>query len=304
MQALKGKAIVVTGGGRGIGREIALQAAAAGAAVVVNDLGAELDGDGCDAAPAQIVADEIVAAGGRAVASIESVAEPRSAERIVQTCVDSFGAIDGVVNNAGILRDAIVHRMTVEQWRAVMAVHLDGSFYVSRAACAQFRQQGRGALVHMSSPSGLIGNVGQANYAAAKLGLVGLSRSIALDLARHGVRSNCVAPSAYTRMIDSVPAATPEQLARKERLRSGMTASRVAPLVLHLLSDAAADISGQVFAVRQNEIFLMSQPRPVRSVYAAQGWSLATLAAQGMPALRASFTPLESFQQVFAWDPV
>jgi NAD(P)-dependent dehydrogenase (short-subunit alcohol dehydrogenase family) len=300
---LSGKVVVVTGAGQGLGRDFALGLAAAGARVVVNDVGASLAGEGRDEGPARSVADEIAAAGGEAAVSTDSVAEWESAQRIVATALDAFGRIDGVVNNAGIVRDRFFFNMSPEEWHAVIDVHLHGTFYVSRAAAPLFREQGSGAYVHVTSTSGLIGNNGQANYAAAKLGIVGLSHTIAADMARYGVRSNCIAPFAWTRMTSSIPADTPEQQARVERLKQ-MEGSKVAPLAAYLLSDAAADVTGQVLCVRANEIFVMSQSRPVRSIHRAEGWTPETIAEHALPALRGSLVPLEKSADVFAWDPV
>ncbi|HEX7054493.1 MAG TPA: SDR family NAD(P)-dependent oxidoreductase [Burkholderiales bacterium] len=300
---LEGKVALVTGGGGGIGRDFALAMAAAGAAVLVNDLGTSVAGEGASAAPAQKVVDEIRAAGGRAAANGESVADWASAGRIVQAALDAFGRLDVVVNNAGILRDRFFFNMSVEEWRAVIDVHLNGSFYVARAAAPHFRAQQSGCYIHMTSTSGLIGNLGQANYAAAKLAIVGLSKSIALDMARHGVRSNCIAPFAWSRMIGSIPAGTADRQARVEKLKRLQTA-QIAPLAVCLASDAAREVSGQVFAVRGNEIFLMSQSRPLRSVHRAGGWTPQALVEHALPALRAGFYPLERSQDVFSWDPV
>jgi NAD(P)-dependent dehydrogenase (short-subunit alcohol dehydrogenase family) len=300
---LKDKVAIVTGAGGGIGREIALAMAAAGASVVVNDIGASLTGEGADKGPADRVVDEIRAGGGSAAASTESVAGWTSANRIVQTALDAFGRIDCIVNNAGILRDRLFHKMTPEDWEAVIQVHLMGSFYVSRAAATHFRDQERGAYIHMTSTSGLIGNVGQANYAAAKLGLAALSKSIALDMRRFNVRSNCIAPFAWSRMIASIPAETPEAKARVAKLQR-MEAGKIAPMAVFLAADAAKDVSGQIFAVRANEIFVISQPRPVRSVHRAEGWTPQTIAEHALPALAASFAPLDVSADVFSWDPV
>ena len=300
---LEGKVAIVTGAGGGIGREMALALAGAGAKVVVNDIGASLAGEGADQGPAERVAGEIRARGGAAAASTDSVSTWASANRIVQTALDAFGRIDCVVNNAGILRDRLFHKMTVEDWEAVIQVHLMGSFYVSRAAATHFREQERGAYVHMTSTSGLIGNVGQANYAAAKLGLAALSKSIALDMRRFNVRSNCISPFAWSRMIASIPAETPEAKARVAKLQR-MEAGKIAPMAVFLASDAAKDVTGQIFAVRANEIFLMSQPRPVRSVHRAEGWTAETIAEQALPALAPSFTPLDVSADVFSWDPI
>ena len=299
---LVGKVALITGAGGGIGREFALAMAAAGAKVVVNDLGTSVKGEGASSAPAEKVVQDIRAAGGEAVASADSVADWASANRIVQAALDAYGRIDVVVNNAGILRDRFFFNMAVEEWRAVIDVHLNGSFYVARAAAPHFKGQESGCYIHMTSTSGLVGNLGQANYAAAKLGIVGLSKSIALDMAKYGVRSNCIAPFAWSRMIGSIPTETPEQRERVEKLKS-METAKIAPLAVYLAADAAREVSGQIFAVRANEIFLMSQNRPLRSVHRDGGWTPETIAAHAMPALRAHFYALERSQDVFSWDP-
>ncbi len=298
-----GKVAVVTGAGGGIGREIALLMARHGAKVVVNDIGASLSGDGRSAGPAEQVVGEIRALGGEAVASTDSVADPASAERIVGSALAAFGRIDCIVNNAGILRDRIFHKMSVDDWDSVLKVHLHGAFFVSRAAAPHFKEQGSGSMIHMTSTSALIGNFGQANYSAAKLGITALSKSIALDMQKFGVRSNCIAPFAWSRMTSNIPAETPAEQARVERLKQ-MTAAKIAPLAVFLASDAAGSVNGQVFTVRSNEIFLMSQPRPVRSVHRAEGWTPESIAQHAMPALQASFFALERSGDVFSWDPV
>ncbi|WP_342050881.1 MULTISPECIES: SDR family NAD(P)-dependent oxidoreductase [unclassified Cupriavidus] len=302
-QMMEGKVVVVTGAGGGIGRDMALAMAAAGANVVVNDLGTSTSGEGHDMGPAEAVAREIREAGGRATVSTDSVATANSAARIIECALDSFGRIDGVVNNAGILRDRFFHKMGNDEWDAVIQVHLYGSYYMSRAAAPHFKEQESGAFVHMTSTSGLIGNLGQANYSAAKLGLVALSKSIALDMQKFNVRSNCIAPFAWSRMIGSIPTDTPEQQARVAKIQQ-MTPAKIAPLAVYLLSDAAADVNAQVFAVRNNEIFVMSQPRPLRSVHRGEGWTPEFIADHGMPALRASFVPMDRSADVFCWDPV
>ena len=300
---LEDKVVVVTGAGGGIGRDFALAMAANGARVVVNDIGASVSGEGRDAGPAQKVVDAIVAAGGEAAANTDSVADWNSAGRIVQCALDHFGRIDAVVNNAGILRDRFFFNMSLEEWKAVIDVHLNGSFYVARHAAPHFRAQHSGAYMNMTSTSGLVGNLGQANYSAAKLGIAALSKSIALDMARYQVRSNCIAPFAWSRMIGSIPTDTPDQKERVEKLKS-METAKIAPLAVYLVSDAAKDVSGQIFAVRANEIFIISQNRPLRSVQRSEGWTPEAIATHAIPALKASFYPLERSQDVFSWDPV
>ena len=300
---LKDKVIVVTGAGGGIGRDIALACALEGARVVVNDIGATVAGDGHDAGPAQRVVDEIRAAGGMAVVNTDSVSESASAARIVDTALQAFGRIDGVVNNAGILRDRFFHKMSAEEFDTVVKVHLYGTFFVSRAAAPHFKDQGSGCYVHMTSTSGLIGNYGQANYSAAKLGIAALSKSIALDMNKFGVRSNCISPFAWSRMIGSIPTDTPAEQARVDRLKQ-MTPAKIAPLAVCLVSEEAKDVNGQIFAVRSNEIFVMSQPRPVRSVHRSEGWTAQTVARHALPALKASFFELERSGDVFSWDPI
>ncbi|MDI3469310.1 MAG: Dehydrogenases with different specificities (related to short-chain alcohol dehydrogenases) [Pseudolabrys sp.] len=298
-----GKVAIVTGAGRGIGRGIAMMLAREGASVVVNDVGASLDGAGADVGPAQQVVDEIKKAGGKAIPSTLSIAEPQAADRIVQSALEAFGRVDIVVNNAGILRDRIFHKMSWSDWSDVISVHLHGSFNMCRAAAGLFREQNSGAFVHMTSTSGLIGNFGQANYMAAKLGIVGLSRGIALDMQRYNVRSNCIAPFAWSRMIGSIPAETDREKERVARLQQ-MTPEKIAPLVVYLASDRADGISGQIFSVRNNEVFLFSQPRPIRVIHRSEGWTPAALDEQLKGAFGPSLTPLDRSGDVFAWDPI
>ena len=304
MGMLDGKVVAVTGAGRGVGREIALLCAREGASVVVNDLGGTAEGEGADVGPAQETVNDIVAAGGKAIVNGASVADPAGAATIIEDAVKAFGRIDAVVNNAGILRDRIWHKMSHEDWAAVIDVHLNGCFNVSKAATPYFRDQGSGSFIHFTSTSGLIGNFGQANYSAAKLGIVGLSQSIALDMARAGVRSNCIAPFAWSRMTASIPATTPEEQARVERLKT-MSADKIAPLVAFLASDAAKDVTNQIFGVRKNEIFLFSKPRPIRSMHKSDGWTPSAIAEELLPAFRNSFARAdERSGDIFPYDPI
>jgi len=281
-QRLAGKAAVVTGAGRGIGRAIAELLAAEGAAVVVNDLGAEVDGRGSQAS----VADEVVAAigatGGRAVASYENVADFQAAERIVGTAIREFGAIDVLVNNAGILRDRMLFNMTEEEWDAVIAVHLKGTFNCTRHAAVHMRQQRRGRIVSISSTSGVYGNSGQANYGAAKDGIAGLTRVASRDLGRYGITVNAVCPGALTRMSQTVPPSV--RRARAERgLETGFEErgfplrnfgpENVAPWVVYLATDAARNVNGQTFLVMAGLVALLGYPAPVRTIQKDGRWT-------------------------------
>lgn len=300
---LDGKVALVTGAGRGIGREIALLMSEYGAKVVVNDPGVSVTGEiDEDDAPARQVVGDIEKAGGQAVANFDSVAEPEGAKAMVDQAIDSFGKIDIVVNNAGILRDVIFHKMTFDDWDAVIKVHLYGSFNVSRTAAEHFRAQESGVFINMTSTSGLVGNPGQANYSAAKMGIAGLSKSLALDMSRFNVRSNCISPFAWSRMVGSIPN-NPEQEERLKGLQA-LTPDKIAPVAVFLASDEAKDVTGQIFAVRGNEVFLMSQPRPLRSVHRSEGWTPESLAAHMLPTLRTSFIPNEMSRDVFSWMPV
>ena len=304
MGVMDGKVVLVTGSARGVGRAVAVEMARAGAAVVVNDLGVSLSGDGeADNQAAFEVVREIEALGGRAIANFGSVASWNDAHAMVRAAVDAFGRIDAVVNNAGNLRDVLFHKMTEEDFDAVIGVHLKGSFNVSRAAAPYFKEQASGAYVHMASTSGLIGNVGQANYSAAKLGIVALSKSIALDMQRFNVRSNAVAPFAWTRMVSSIPTDTPEQQKRVGGLKK-LIPEKLAALCVALCSGGAKEGTGQVFGSRNNEIYLFSQPRPIRTAHTSDGWTPEAIIERVIPQFRSDFYPLHRSGDVFTWEPV
>ncbi|MBI4634814.1 MAG: SDR family oxidoreductase [Candidatus Rokubacteria bacterium] len=300
---LKDKVAVVTGAARGIGREIALLLAQHGARVVVNDYGGSEAGAGASRGPADEVVAEIQRAGGQAAANYDSVATMAGGQSIVRTAVDAFGRIDVVVNNAGILRDRMIFNMTEEEWDAVINTHLKGSFAVTRAAAPLMREQKAGRFINMTSTSGLIGNVGQANYAAAKLGIVGLTRVTALDMARYNVTANCVSPFAWTRMIGTIPTETEAQKARVEKIKK-MSPAHIAPLVAFLASDAAREVSGQVFGVRGKEIMLFGHHRPVMRVHHADGWTIERLVEMFPGTLQHHLVPLEASGQYFNYDPL
>jgi len=293
------KVVVITGAGSGIGMEFALAFAAHGAKVVVNDLGRDAHGNSA----AESVVTRIRELGGEAVASTDNVSQWDSAKHIVQAALDSFGRIDCVVNNAGIVRDRFFFKMSLEEWQAVVDVHLNGSFFVARAAAPYFKEQASGSYIHMTSTSGLIGNPGQANYSAAKMAVVGLSKSIALDMARYNVRSNCIAPWAWTAMTASVPTDTPEAAARMEKLKT-MEPRKIAPLAVYLASDAGAGVSGQIFGVRANEIYLFSQSRVIRSVHRSEGWTPEGIAEHAIPAMQTFFYDNVPSPQLTTWDPL
>lgn len=299
---LSGKVIIVTGAGRGVGAEIAKMAAREGAKVVVNDLGSNEKGEGGALGPAEEVVAEIIAAGGEAIANGSNVASWDGAHELFAAGMKAFGDVDAIVNNAGILRDTMFFKMGEPDWDAVVAVNLKGCFNVARAAAPHFKQKQKGAFVHMTSTSGLIGNFGQVNYGAAKMGVAGLSKCIALDMAKFGVRSNCIAPFAWTRLVGTIPN-TPENEARIEVAKK-MTPEKIAPFTLALCSDSAKDVTGQVFGVRRNEIVLFSQPRPIRTVHTAEGWTPESCIETALPALRGSFIKLERSADVFTWDPI
>jgi NAD(P)-dependent dehydrogenase (short-subunit alcohol dehydrogenase family) len=305
MGVLEGKVVLVTGAANGIGKETALIAAKEGAKVVVNDLGGSVGGgDEGSAGPAEMVAREIKAAGGEAVSNSESVTSMPGVKRMIEQAMDTFKGLHAVVNPAGILRDGMFHKMEDKDWDAVLEVHLKGSYNVCRAAINHFREQNEGSFVLFTSTSGLIGNVGQANYAAAKMGIVGMSRIIAMEGASKNVRSNVIAPFAWTRMIATIPVKDEASAQRVNRMKNAMRADQVAQFAVALASPTTKDVSGQIFAVRGNEIFLMSQPRPVRGLGMREGWTPAEIAEHAIPAFKPSFTDLGATTSVFGWEPV
>lgn len=305
MGVLDGKVVLVTGGGNGIGKECALLAAREGAKVVVNDLGGTLSGDDPgDAGPAEQVAQEIRKAGGEAVSNSDSVTEYKAVEGMIEQARDEFGGLHAIMNPAGILRDGMFHKMSEDDWKAVIDVHLHGSFNVTRASVELFREQEDGSYVLFTSTTGLIGNIGQANYGAAKLGIAGLSRIIAMEGERKNVRSNIIAPFAWTRMIASIPVKDEAGAQRVERMKNGMRADQVAQLAVTLCADGAKNVSGQIFSVRGNEVILFNQPRPVKSVARMEGWTPESLIEQGLPSMQGSFTDLGATASIFPYDPI
>ena len=285
---LKDKVGIVTGSGRGIGRGVAMLMAAEGAKMVVNDLGGAVDGSGNSSSPADDVVDEIKAAGGDAVANYDSVSTMEGGENIVKTAIDNFGKLDIVVTPAGILRDRMVFNMTEQEWDDVIAVHLKGTFTVTKFACILFRQQRSGNIITFSSTSGLYGNSGQANYGAAKDGIAGYTRAIARDMGRYGVRVNSISPGANSRMTATVP-----QSARDIRASSGISGAAsqqpklelrrepedIAPFVTWLASDKADGVNGQVFHVTGGEVSLMNNPEVARTITTQGRWSVDEIGA-------------------------
>ncbi|HLI67855.1 MAG TPA: SDR family NAD(P)-dependent oxidoreductase [Caulobacteraceae bacterium] len=291
MGLLDGKVVLVTGGGRGIGRETAIIAARHGAKVLVNDLGGDIHGQGADKAPAQEVVDTIKSAGGEAIANTESVTDLAAVNRMMQQAMETFGGLHAIANPAGILRDRMAHNMTEEEWDQIMTVHLRGHFNVVRASINHFRSQQDGCYLMFSSTSGLIGNIGQANYGAAKMGIAAFSRIIAMEGARNNVRSNAIAPGAATRMTDSVPR-DEEAAKRREAMREVQSPIRPAELTVALMTDAAKHISGQIFGAGGYNLSVFSQPRPIETFSREGGWDVAGILKDFFPRAEKLYTPL------------
>ncbi len=300
---LKDKVAVVTGAARGIGRGIAILMAQYGAKVVVNDYGGSADGTGGERGPADDVVKEITATGGQAAASYDSVSTMAGGQAIVQTALDRFGGIDIVVNNAGILRDRMIFNMTEAEWDGVINTHLKGAFAVTRAAVPHMRDKKWGRLINMTSTSGLVGNVGQANYAAAKLGIVGLTKVTALDMARYNVTANCISPFAWTRMIGTIPTETEAQKARVEKIKK-MSPALIAPMAVYLATEHAKDVMGQIFGVRGKEIMLFGHHRPVMRIHDDAGWTVEKIADIFPGTLQHHLIPNVTSGQYFNYDPL
>ena len=294
MGALDGKVVLVTGGGNGIGRDCALIAAQEGAKVVVNDLGGGLKGeDEGSASAAEKVAQEIRAAGGEAVSNSDSVTNYKAVEGMVEQARDTFGGLHAVINPAGILRDVMFHKMTERDWDQVVEVHMRGSFNVARATIELFRDQNDGAYMFFTSTSGLFGNIGQANYGAAKMGIAGLSRIIAMEGARNNVRSNCLAPVAWTRMTQSVPIKDDAAAARRAVMAEKIRADQPARFSVAMVAPAAANVSGQIFGASGENIILYSQPRPIETVTKEEGWTVDSILKEAVPKMEPKFFPLQ-----------
>ncbi len=278
--SLDQRVAIVTGAGRGIGRSVARLLAAEGAAVVVNDLGAELDGSGTDASPAQQVVTEITEAGGRAVASGADISDHAAAEELIKTAIGTFGRLDVLVNVAGILRDRMVFNMTEQEWDDVIRVHLRGTFNTTKFAAAHWRslrdESASNRIINFTSVSGLHGAPGQPNYAAAKMGIVGLTYSCANALAKYGVTANAISPGAATRMTESVPT-------ERRRRRAGpeeWSPDNVAPVVAYLASERSRWITGRILHSSGYEVALYSNPQPVVRLIGSEPWDLEELAGQ------------------------
>lgn len=300
---LASKVIVITGAGRGIGLGLARHLSSLGASLVLNDAGVALNGELEDEGLIDRVAAEIRCPGRTVLASSGSVADPNTADSLVSVAMSEFGRIDAWFNAAVITRDRMIFNMTDEEWSAVIATNLSGTFCCTRAALRQMRQQRSGRVINLVSTAGLIGNIGQSNYAASKGGIVSLSRVAAMEMARYNVSVNCVAPFAHTRMTDSIKGASAEQQSYLERARRAKV-EHIVPFLVYLASGLSEGISGQVFGVRGHEIFLFSQPRPLRAVGMMGGWDLDSIHTAVSASLQDGFTTLQTDLELFRSEPL
>lgn len=294
---LEGKVVVVTGAGRGIGRAIAISAAHEGARVAILDNGAGRDGSGGDAGPAAEVVDTIIAAGGEAMAIATNIEDVKQAKAAIAEVAARWGRVDGLVNNAGIIIGGEFTELDHVDFERQVRVNLYGAFNMAHAVAPHFKAQEGGAFVHMTSSVGLIGSPSLSGYAASKLGVVGLSRTLSFDMAKFNVRSNCIAPSAATRMTE-MGGDDPRAKAYVARMQIASPPEKVAPLALFLLSDSARSVTGQIFGNRGDTYYLYSQPRPVRLAQRGSGWTAATIARDILPGWRSMLTPLETTSDV------
>ncbi len=305
MGYLEGRRLVVTGAGRGIGAAVAELAASEGASVVVNDPGVAVDGSGSDPGPAQEVVDRITAAGGTAVAHLADVSVTEQADDLIQTGIREFGGVDVLINVAGILRDRMLFNMAPEEWDAVIAVHLRGTFNTTRAASQHWRAEKAGnyRLINTTSIAGLYGAPGQPNYAAAKLGIVGFTYSCANALMRYGVTANVLSPGAMTRMTSSIPDPSRMRATEpgEEKPRPTLEAGQVAPAVMYLASEQSGWLTGQVIGAQGSVISLYNKPRVIRELRTtADRWSVDDVFAQFEPGLRPAVDDTENFYEVIA----
>ena len=306
---LDGKVAIVTGGGGGIGRAVCQHMARLGARIVVNDLGVSVAGDASSAKAADIVVDAIRAEGGEAVANMLSVTERASGKAMVEQAMDTFGRLDIVINNAGIIRMGAFDEVPESDWRGVLETNLYGAVYLSHAAAQVFVGQKSGAFVHMSSAGGLIGSTKQTNYSAAKLGIVGLSQTLARDLGPLGIRSNCIVPSSTSRMTELTDNArkhllTPEAAENLRRARLASVPEHMAPVIAFLGSDAASALNGQIIGARGSELYLYGHPTALRDISSRENWSAQWFEDNLIDAWAPFLTPLEVITDVFRWAPV
>jgi NAD(P)-dependent dehydrogenase (short-subunit alcohol dehydrogenase family) len=300
---LNGKVAIITGSGRGIGRAMAEAMAKSGARVIVNDPGMAQSGEGEDKGPAEEVVDAIKAAGGEAAPNFDSVVSFEGTTNMVNQALETYGRLDIVVNNAGVLRDRMLHKMSPEDWQLVQDVHLGGHFNMCRAAINVFREQQSGRVINFTSTSGLIGNLGQTNYGSAKLGIMAFTHILAMESKPKNITVNVIAPFAWTRMTASIPVTDEASQARVDNIKK-MKPEFIANLVIYLCSDAAGEITGQTFGVRAGEIILFGPPQPLRSVHHAQGWTPEEIGEKAMGALSPFFTPPRVSADLFPYEPM